>query len=87
MGLFTKLLDYFNLDNMKERSKKEPSSTINSNHKNKYGVYDSVASHYKMDTIGDIESIPVPTKPYTYSCDWKESIEYVLQRKIGRAHV
>lgn len=81
MGLFTKLLDYFNLDNMKERSKKEPSSTINSNHQNKHGVYDSVASHYKMDTIEDIESIPVPTKPYTYSCDWKESIEYVLQRK------
>lgn len=43
--------------------------------------YNCKASSYKMDTLEDIESIPVPTKKFEYSCDFTESIEYVLQRK------
>lgn len=43
--------------------------------------YDSRASIYKMETIEQIQSIPVPTKKFEYNCDFTESIEYVLQRK------
>lgn len=43
--------------------------------------YKSKASLYKMDTLEQIESIPVPTEKFEYTCDFTESIEYVLQRK------
>lgn len=43
--------------------------------------YNPKASNYKLDTLEDIESIPVPTKNFQYNCDFTESIEYVLQRK------
>ena len=43
--------------------------------------YDSKATNYKMDSLEQIESIPVPTKKFEYNCDFTQSIEYVLQRK------
>lgn len=43
--------------------------------------YNSKATLYKMDTLEEIESIPVPTSPFKYRCDFTKSIEYVLQRK------
>ena len=43
--------------------------------------YNPKASNYKMETLEDINSIPVPTSQFEYNCDFTESIEYVLQRK------
>ena len=43
--------------------------------------YSPKASLYKMDTLEDIEAIPVPTEKFKHDCDFTESIEYVLQRK------
>lgn len=43
--------------------------------------YNPKASQYKMETLEDIESIPVPTQKFEYNCDFTQSIEYVLQRK------
>ena len=43
--------------------------------------YNSKATLYKIDTLEEIESIPVPTSPFKYRCDFTKSIEYVLQRK------
>lgn len=43
--------------------------------------YNPKASNYKLNTLEDIESIPIPTKKFEYNCDFTESIEYVLQRK------
>lgn len=43
--------------------------------------YNSKASNYKMDSLEDINSIPVPTQKFEYNCDFTESIEYVLQKK------
>lgn len=43
--------------------------------------YNSRATLYKMDTLEEIQSIPVPTAPFELRCDFTESIEYVLQRK------
>ncbi len=45
------------------------------------GKFNPKASCYKLDTLEDIESIPVPTKKFHYNCNFTESIEYVLQRK------
>ena len=42
--------------------------------------YDPHANKYKMETMEQIESIPVPEKQFTLDCGI-ESIEYVLQRK------
>lgn len=47
----------------------------------KQSEYDSRASLYKMNTLEEINSIPVPTTKFKYKCDFTESIEYVLQRK------
>ncbi len=49
-------------------------------HVNIHG-YNSRATLYKMDTLEEIQSIPVPTAPFELRCDFTESIEYVLQRK------
>lgn len=81
MSIFTKLLDFFNLDNMRTKRNKANSTTVNYDYEIQDDEYDSIAAHYKMDTVKEIEAIPVPTKPYSYICDWKDSIEYVLQRK------
>lgn len=43
--------------------------------------YNPKASNYKMDTLEDINSIPVPTQKFEYNCDFTESVEYVLQKK------
>lgn len=43
--------------------------------------YNPKASNYRMNTLEEIESIPVPTEKFEYNCDFTESIEYVLQRK------
>ena len=43
--------------------------------------YNPKASNYKMDTLEDINNIPVPTQNFQYNCDFTESIEYVLQKK------
>ena len=45
------------------------------------GKYNPKASDYKMETLEDINNIPVPTSKFKYNCDFTESIEYVLQRK------
>lgn len=39
------------------------------------------SKYYKLNTLEDIISIPVPTKKFDYNCDFTQSIEYVLQRK------
>ncbi len=36
---------------------------------------------YKLNTLEDIISIPIPTRKFDYNCDFTQSIEYVLQRK------
>ena len=43
--------------------------------------YDPLAINYKMDTLEDILSIPVPTEKFELPDDFMDSIEYVLQRK------
>lgn len=43
--------------------------------------YDARATSYRLDTLEQIQSIPVPTRKFEYNCDFTESIEYVLQRK------
>lgn len=43
--------------------------------------YKSHYKFYKYDTLEQIESIPVPTEPFNTNFDFKESVEYVLQRK------
>lgn len=43
--------------------------------------YNPCAANYKMDTLEQIQSIPVPTEKFEYNCDFTQSIEYVLQRK------
>lgn len=47
----------------------------------KIAPYNSHYKLYKYDTLEQIESIPVPTEPFTTNFDFKESVEYVLQRK------
>lgn len=44
-------------------------------------IFNPDSSIYHLDTLEDIESIPVPTKPFKHNCDFTKSIEYVLQRK------
>lgn len=55
-----------------------------SNDDNHAKKYNPRASMYKMDTLEEIESIPVPTEKFEYNCDFTESIEYVLQRKATK---
>lgn len=43
--------------------------------------YNPKASNYKMNTLEDIQAIPVPTEKFEYNCDFTESIEYVLCKK------
>lgn len=43
--------------------------------------YNPKASNYKMNTLEEINNIPVPTQNFQYNCDFTESVEYVLQRK------
>lgn len=57
------------------------SDISNNSHSTKYNP---LASNYKMETLDDIERIPVPTKKFEYNCDFTESIEYVLQRKATK---
>lgn len=47
----------------------------------KASLYNSHYKLYKYDTLEHIEAIPVPTKSFTINFDFKESVEYVLQRK------
>lgn len=56
-------------------------SNLFKNEKSAFSKYDSNANKYKIDTLEHIESIPVPTKKFDYTCDFTKSIEYVLQRK------
>lgn len=44
-------------------------------------IFKCDAKYYKLDTLDQIESIPVPNKKFDHTCDFKNSIEYVLQRK------
>lgn len=85
MSIIGKLLDFFKLD--KHNTNEE--DVINSNQiKNENCIYTNTkkdynpnAKYYKIDTLENIESIPIPSEKFEYNCDFTQSIEYVLQRK------